>query len=86
MSTETVISVDKQPVKNELSNNKRVVSFSVKCRPEDEIILSKLKEYLQDAIDYEQSNNTNSISIDAQLNQLIRDLLNTSSQSPVSLD
>ena len=50
----------------------------------NEIILSRVKELLQDAIDCESKNEINPISNDFQLNQLIRYLLHTCSQNPVS--
>ncbi len=65
MSTETVINVDEQNVKTDLSKIKKIISHRIMCRPEDEIILSKLKENLQDAINFQKSSNTNSISNDS---------------------
>ena len=73
--------VDQSVFPEDGQNNRREIFFSEKVRPMNEILLSRLKESLQDAIDYQKENKTNSISTDFQLNQLIDCLLKNDNQN-----
>ena len=89
MSNETqklIINVGQPTLKTDVAKIRRIISFTEKSRPMNEIILSRIKELLQDAIDYEKENKTNFISNDFQLNRLIHCLLQKDNQNPVSQD
>lgn len=58
------------------------ISFRQKCRPFNEIYLSRIKEALIKGIEWEKENKIDSISNDPELKSLIQDLLKLRFQNP----